>query len=180
MFIIYDTETTGLIDSKDKIIQLAYAVYDEKCEPVKQCDIVFNDGSNERDFFKIIPYHRIRDGIHPASVVNEIYSDFSRATSVVSYSNSRFDERFMNQYFKKYGLAPVNFIWINIMDITAKYISVVFGEKSKNHKLGNAYSRLFNLNPVDAHTATGDVVMLIEILELLINKKIITHRMLFG
>lgn len=129
MFIIYDLETTGLYPVLDKIIQIAYVIFNNEGEIINQYDIVFNDGNSDRDVYKIIPIERIRSGIHPSKTVQKIYDDFSKADNVISYNRGNFDENFMNQYFINNKLVPIVFKWINIMDIFRKYTNAIFQEK---------------------------------------------------
>ena len=158
--LFYDLETKGeFIPENDKIIQIAYYIWNPLTNEEKYVNKIFNDGNNDVDFYKKLE-HEIKNGIHPSTVVQEIYIDFKNADKIVSYSNSCFDETRMNIYFKKYGYDQLTFQnRINIMNIYSNYFAKQTG-KYKPISLKDAYSH-FNTTPTEAHLATNDVEMLV-------------------
>lgn len=171
MYLFYDIETTGVNHKKDKIIQIAYALYDLNFETVCEKNIVLNDGNHDRDYFKLIPIEDIKNGIHPRDIMPEIYKDFIKSKYVISYSGSCFDERFMNLYFSRYNLEPLIFNnRIDLMKICCNYL-----KSSKLVKLTESYLRIMGKpHNNTAHTATSDVIIMIEIFNKLISTNVIT------
>jgi uncharacterized protein YprB with RNaseH-like and TPR domain len=175
--LFYDLETSGLTPGFHKIIQIAYTVCDIKTGIVtKQKNIILNDGCNDVDFYKKLE-NEIKTGVHPKTIITEVFNDFKHANKIVSYSGDGFDERFINHYFNEYFSECLLFNnRIDVMNICSEYFKTkIVKGKRQWLKLTDVYQRFGGKNINNAHNAFYDVDMLIHVHNSLVNNGIIKY-----
>lgn len=168
--LIYDLETSGLVPGVHKIIQIAYIVCDTKTNTItKQKNIILNDGGNDVDFYRRLE-NEIKTGVHPRTIITEVFNDFKHANKIVSYSSDGFDERFINHYFNEYFSERLLFNnRIDVMNICSEYFQTPMVKgKRRWLKLTDVYQRFGGTDISNAHIATGDITMLNHVLNELI------------
>lgn len=174
--LIYDLETSGLIPGVHKIIQIAYVIYDTKtCEITKQKNIILNDGGNDVDFYRKLE-NEIKNGVHPRTIITEVFNDFKHVNKIASYNGDGFDENFINHYFKEYLSKCLLFNnRIDVMNICSEHFKTkIVNGKHKWLKLTDVYQRFGGNDISNAHNAFGDIIMLTYVLNELIRLRKVT------
>ncbi|PIE10101.1 MAG: DNA polymerase III subunit epsilon [Rhodobacterales bacterium] len=152
-FVVFDTETTGLMPHKDEIVQIgAVRVVNGKIVPGEQMDQLVNPG---------MPIPPASTRVH--KVTNEMVADapgiaaaahmfhrFAQGAVIVAH-NAPFDMAFLRRHGKKSGLD-----WNHPILDTVLLSAVLFGA-SETHTLDALCNRLGITIPEDLrHTALGD------------------------
>lgn len=160
-FVVFDTETTGLVPHRDDVVQLgAVRVVNGRIVPGEVIDQLVNPGR------RIPPestrVHKVTDAMvadAPGPVpVTETFHGFARDSVIVAH-NAPFDMAFMKRYGKMAGLA-----WDHPILDTVLLSAVLFGA-SESHTLDALCARLeVEIPPELRHTALGDAVATAEVL----------------
>jgi len=164
-FVVFDTETTGLLPHKDEIVQIgAVRVVNGKIVPREQINQLVNPG------MPIPPastkVHKVSDDmvadapdIHQAA---EKFHAFSNHAVIVAH-NAPFDMAFLRRHGKTSGLA-----WDHPIIDTVLLSAVLFGA-SETHTLDALCDRLgVTILEELRHTALGDAQATAEVLCLMI------------
>lgn len=152
-FVVFDTETTGLMPNKDEIVQIgAVRVVRGRIVPGETVDQLVNPG-------RAIPpastkVHRITDemvaGAPDAGAAVTQFHGFARDCVMVAH-NAPFDMAFLNRHARVCGLS-----WDHPMLDTVLLSAVLFGE-TEEHSLDALCKRLdVTIAPEHRHTALGD------------------------
>jgi DNA polymerase-3 subunit alpha len=175
MYIIFDTETTGLpknfnapitdTDNWPRLVQLAWQIHDKEGKLVDvQNYIVKPDGFdipfNAQKIHGISTERAHKQGMPLDFVLNE----FNKALETCSYTighNVEFDNNIMGcEYYRKSIDTPL----MDIADIDTKNVSIDFcaipggkGGKFKWPTLTELYTKLFQVGFDEAHNASADV-----------------------
>jgi DNA polymerase III epsilon subunit family exonuclease len=165
--VVYDTETTGLNPSNDKIVEFSFS------------KLINNTG----DTILINPEIEIpekvskingitNDMIQKCKKFKEIISDLEKdiecknkddKTYLVAHNNIGFDEPFLREEYRRINRkVPENYVFIDTLPISRKLL----GNQVENHQL-QTLKKHFNIKVDDsiAHTAKADVVVLAELWE---------------
>ncbi len=175
MFLIFDTETTGLprnynapltdFDNWPRVIQLAWQVHNEKGELVDvQNYIIRPDGfeipRGSEKIHGISTERALKEG-HPLEEVLTIFNDALSKVQTVAGHNVEFDINVTGSEFLRKGMAT-KLHDINVVD--TKDLSTEFcalpggrGGKYKWPTLGELHQKLFNEDFDAAHNASADV-----------------------
>jgi DNA polymerase-3 subunit epsilon len=160
-YVVFDTETTGLLPHKDEIVQIgAVRVVRGKIVPTEQVDTLVNPQMP-------IPAASTKvHGINDAMVANAPLIDtaarefhrFARDAVIVAH-NAPFDMAFMHRHGKRLGLD-----WPHPVLDTVLMSAVVFGA-SQTHTLDALCDRLGVVIPEALrHTAMGDAYATAQVL----------------
>ncbi|MDO6481899.1 3'-5' exonuclease [Shimia thalassica] len=160
-FVVFDTETTGLLPHKDEVVQLgAVRVVNGRIIPGESIDQLVNPG------MKIPPastkVHHVTDAMvadaPDAHVVSKQFHVFARDSVIVAH-NAPFDMAFLRRYGKENGLS-----WDHPIIDTVLLSAVLFGA-SETHTLDALCERLGVTIPAHLrHTALGDAYATAEVL----------------
>ena len=175
MFLIFDTETTGLpknykapisdVDNWPRVIQMAWQLHDDKGKLIKRKDfIVKPDGFDipygSEKIHGISTELAIEKGVSLQSVLEEFRSDVSLSNFVVGH-NVDFDIKVVGcEYYRLNQDTPMKG---NVLDTcteeTANLLKLKGGRggKYKLPTLSELYIFLFNEEFAEAHNATADV-----------------------
>ncbi|MEM9630404.1 MAG: 3'-5' exonuclease [Pseudomonadota bacterium] len=152
-FVVFDTETTGLMPNKDEIVQIgAVRVVKGRIVPGEKVDQLVNPGRGiPRASTKV---HGITDEmVADAPVVSEAVSSFHKFArdSVLVAHNAPFDMAFLHRHEKTSGL-----LWDHPLLDTVLLSAVLFGD-TEVHTLDALCERLDITIPSELrHTALGD------------------------
>jgi DNA polymerase-3 subunit epsilon len=160
-YVVFDTETTGLLPHKDEIVQIgAVRVVRGKIVPAEQVDTLVNPQMP-------IPAASTKvHGVSDAMVVDAPLIDtaavefhrFARGSVIVAH-NAPFDMAFMHRHGKRLGL-----VWDHPVLDTVLVSAVLFGA-SQTHTLDALCDRLGVVIPEALrHTAMGDAYATAEVL----------------
>jgi DNA polymerase-3 subunit alpha len=192
MFLIFDTETTGLpkrdnvpisdVDNWPRVVQLAWQLHDETGDLVEHHNMVIRPEGFE------IPYsaekvHGIstamaREQGQPLKAVLEQFNEaLSQSTYLIGH-NIRFDINALGAEYYRIGLHS-DFLekrQICTMVSTTDYLKIAGGRggKYKPPKLLELYESLFNERFDEAHNAAADVEATARCFFELLRKKVIT------
>ncbi|EEE37612.1 exonuclease, DNA polymerase III, epsilon subunit family [Rhodobacteraceae bacterium KLH11] len=160
-FVVFDTETTGLLPHKDEIVQIgAVRVIKGRIVEGEQLDMLVDPG---------IPIpaastrvHKINDamvlGAPDIAKAGLIFHQFSRDAVIVAH-NAPFDMAFLHRHAKRMGVE-----WTHPVLDTVLLSAVLFGA-SETHTLDAVCARLGVTIPATLrHTALGDAVATAEVL----------------
>jgi DNA polymerase III alpha subunit (gram-positive type) len=155
-YIVLDIETDGY----DKIIQVAYNIYDSYFQLIKKCDHLINDKSGKVDFYRRISIDEIRtNGISPKSMLEILSNDMKNCNYIVGH-NIIFDITKLMKYYNKYKIKCVFPEQLDTMKSSRTYVkALTINGRLKYPKLGELYHYLFN-EPPDSdscHRADYDV-----------------------
>lgn len=160
-YVVFDTETTGLLPHKDEIVQIgAVRVVRGKIVPGEKIDTLVNPG------MPIPPASTKVHGINDAMVAKAPSADqavpgfhrFARDAVIVAH-NAPFDMAFMHRHGKRLGLD-----WPHPVLDTVLVSAVLFGA-SQTHTLDALCDRLgITIPEALRHTAMGDAVATAEVL----------------
>lgn len=160
-FVVFDTETTGLLPHKDEIVQIgAVRVVKGRIVEGEKLDMLVNPG---------IPIpaastkvHKINDhmvqGAPDIATAGQIFHQFARDAVIVAH-NAPFDMAFLRRHAKRMGVE-----WDHPILDTVLLSAVLFGA-SDTHTLDALCERLDITIPDELrHTALGDAVATAEAL----------------
>ncbi len=160
-FVVFDTETTGLLPHKDEVVQIgAVRVVRGQIVSGEVLDTLVNPG------IPIPPgatqVHRISDDmVQDAPGIAEAgrsFHDFARDAVIVAH-NAPFDMAFLHRHAERMGVA-----WDHPILDTVLLSAVVYGT-SETHTLDALCDRLeVNVPPDLRHTALGDAQVTAEVL----------------
>lgn len=160
-FVVFDTETTGLMPNKDELVQIgAVRVVNGRIIPGEEVDQLVNPG-------RPIPaastrVHGITDGMvagaqDAGEAVGALHG-FARDSVLVAH-NAPFDMAFLNRHARICG-----FTWDQPMLDTVLLSAVLFGE-TEDHSLDALCQRLdVQIAPGLRHAALGDATATAEVL----------------
>lgn len=152
-FVVFDTETTGLMPNKDEIVQIgAVRVVNGRIVPGEKVDQLVNPGRSIP-----LPSTRVH-GISDDMVIDAPdaptavgqFHGFARGAVIVAH-NAPFDMAFLHRHEKASGL-----VWDHPLLDTVLLSAVLYGETEK-HTLDAVCERLgITIPPELRHTALGD------------------------
>lgn len=160
-YVVFDTETTGLLPHKDEIVQLgAVRVVRGRIVPSEQIDTLVNPK---------MPIPAVSTKVHGVSdamvanapLIDTVARDFHRFSSgaVIVAHNAPFDMAFLHRHGKRLGLE-----WNHPILDTVLVSAVLFGA-SQTHTLDALCDRLGVIIPEALrHTAMGDAYATAEVL----------------
>ncbi|MEP3049549.1 MAG: exonuclease domain-containing protein [Roseibium sp.] len=152
-FVVFDTETTGLMPNKDEIVQIgAVRVVNGKIVPGEVVDQLVNPGRSIPPASTKV--HGISDdmvaGAPDAPTAVSQFHEFAKDSVIVAH-NAPFDMAFLQRHGKTSGLA-----WDHPIMDTVLLSAVLFGA-SETHTLDAVCDRLdITIPPELRHTALGD------------------------
>ncbi len=152
-FVVFDTETTGLMPNKDEIVQIgAVRVVNGKIIPGEKVDQLVNPGRPiPPGSSKVhgITDDMVADAPDPGTAVGQFHG-FARDCVMVAH-NAPFDMAFLNRHARICGLT-----WDHPMLDTVLLSAVLFGD-TEGHSLDALCERLdITIPPEHRHTALGD------------------------
>lgn len=152
-FVVFDTETTGLMPNKDEIVQIgAVRVVKGRIVPGERVDQLVNPGRSIPPASTKV--HRITDDMvvdapDPGAAVTKFHG-FARECVMVAH-NAPFDMAFLKRHGRICGLD-----WDHPMLDTVLLSAVLFGD-TEQHSLDALCKRLdIEIAPEHRHTALGD------------------------
>ena len=160
-FVVFDTETTGLVPHKDEIVQIgAVRVVNGRIVPGESLDLLVNPGRK-------IPaastkVHGVTDamvaGAPDIAVAGRLLNRFALGAVIVAH-NAPFDMAFLRRYGARDGLD-----WDHPVLDTVLLSAVLFGA-SETHTLDALCARLeVTIPEARRHTALGDAQATAEVL----------------
>ena len=175
MFLIFDTETTGLprnynapltdFDNWPRVIQLAWQVHDEKGELMEvQNFIIKPDGfeipRGSEKIHGISTERALKEGL-PLEEVLQIFNKSLAGMQGIAGHNVEFDISVTGAEFLRTGI-ETNLHRLNVIDtkeLSTNYCALPGGRggKFKWPTLGELHRRLFNVDFDAAHNASADV-----------------------
>lgn len=160
--IYYDTETTGIRNDKDRIIELA--AYD----PVENrtfCKFI-NPGipiPPETSAIHHITNEMVKDAPFFPTIAEEFVAFCPTNTVLIAHNNDAFDKLFLEQEFKRAGVSLPAFLYIDTLKWARKYRSDL-----PRHTL-QSLREVYGFAENQAHRALDDVVMLHQIFSVMID-----------
>jgi len=191
MYLIFDTETTGVpknykapmadLDNWPRVIQLAWAMYDENHELVaSRCDLIKPDGwvmPQEKFWIDngFSQYQSLKEGI----AINVALAHFIEALEKCRYlvaHNMKFDHNIVGAEMLRLGVSTAYKIQkICTMESTTSLVAIRNNYGGfKWPKLEELHIYLFRSNFEGAHDAGYDVAATAKCFFELINRKVIT------
>ncbi|MBI9032826.1 MAG: DNA polymerase III subunit alpha, partial [Bacteroidales bacterium] len=173
MYIIFDTETTGLpkdwnapiSDSNNwpRMVQLAWQMHDIKGDLMEVKNFIVKPEDytipfNATKIHGISTERANQQGVDLSFVLDEFNKDLERAQFVVGH-NIKFDvnivgaELYRKQIESKLALAPS----IDTMSESVNYCAIPSGNRFKFPNLTELHQKLFNEGFAEAHNASADV-----------------------
>ncbi len=160
-YVVFDTETTGLLPHKDEVVQIgAVRVVSGKIVPGEQIDQLVDPGmAIPQSSTKV---HKVTDAmVHGQPDIAEAgrrFHHFARGAVVVAH-NAPFDMAFLRRHQSRMGVE-----WSNPILDTVLLSAVLFGA-SQTHTLDALCERLgVIIPPALRHTALGDARATAEVL----------------
>jgi DNA polymerase III subunit alpha len=175
MYLIYDTETTGLpknynasihqLDNWPRVVQLAWQLHDEKGNLIENKSFIIKPDGYDIPF-AVTQIHGIstekanREGI-PFVEVMEHFNRSVAKTKVIVGHNIEFDQNILGSELVRYKLdekilqKPI----LDTMKLSVDYCAMPGGRSGgfKFPKLGELYKKLFSGGFSEAHNAAADV-----------------------
>ena len=189
MYIVFDTETTGLPDNWNarytdvinwpRMVQLAWQEYDANGNLLKEFDLIIKP-----DGFVIpeaaIKVHRITNEIAndegiPLKEALDIFSEAIDRNEVLVAHNINFDINVTACEFYRIGM-PIRVFDCNHVDTvnkeTTSFVGIVYKGRLKFPSLTELYKKIFNTHFEEAHNALVDVKALADCFFFLLDKEI--------
>jgi DNA polymerase-3 subunit epsilon len=160
--IYYDTETTGIRNDKDRIIELA------AFDPVENrtfCKLI-NPGCpipKEATAVHHITDEMVLDAPTFKIIAEEFIAFCPEETVLIAHNNDAFDKLFMEQEFKRAGVEMPNYRYIDSLKWSRKYRSDL-----PRHTLQNL-REVYGFASNQAHRALDDVIILHQVFSAMID-----------
>ncbi|WP_243612017.1 3'-5' exonuclease [Shimia aestuarii] len=160
-YVVFDTETTGLLPHKDEIVQIgAVRVVNGRIVPGEEINQLVNPGMPIPPASTKV-HHVTNAMVADAPLIDTAASDFHKFAggAVIVAHNAPFDMAFLKRHGKRLGLA-----WDHPIIDTVLLSAVLFGA-SETHTLDALCDRLgVTIPPHLRHTALGDAQATAEVL----------------
>ncbi|GAB5407897.1 MAG: DNA polymerase III subunit alpha [Balneolaceae bacterium] len=173
MYLIFDTETTGLprdysapitdFDNWPRLVQLAWQLHDHTGKLMSSGNYIvkpegFTIPFNSEKIHGISTKKAQKEGHDLDFVLREFRKDMDKAYFLVGH-NVSFDESVMGAEFlrKKIPSAIIDKPKIDTKDESTEYVAIPGGRGYKWPTLGELHHKLFNKGFEDAHDAAADV-----------------------
>ncbi|MEQ9309990.1 MAG: DNA polymerase III subunit alpha [Balneolaceae bacterium] len=173
MYLIFDTETTGLprdysapitdFDNWPRLVQLAWQLHDHTGKLLSSGNYIvkpegFTIPFNSEKIHGISTKKAQKEGHDLEFVLKEFRKDMDKAYFLVGH-NVSFDESVMGAEFlrKKIPSAIIDKPKIDTKDESTNYVAIPGGRGFKWPTLGELHHKLFNVGFEDAHDAAADV-----------------------
>ncbi|MBR9843575.1 MAG: 3'-5' exonuclease [Rhodobacteraceae bacterium] len=160
-YVVFDTETTGLLPHKDEIVQIgAVRVVNGRIVPGEEVDQLVNPGMPIPPASTKV-HHVTNDMVADAPSIDIAARDFHKYAggAVIVAHNAPFDMAFLKRHGKRLGLD-----WEHPIIDTVLLSAVLFGA-SETHTLDALCDRLgVTIPPHLRHTALGDAQATAEVL----------------
>jgi DNA polymerase-3 subunit epsilon len=160
--IYYDTETTGIRNDKDRIIELA------AFDPIENrtfCKLI-NPGMPippEATAVHHITNEMVADAGNFGAVAEEFLAFCPKETILIAHNNDAFDKLFMEQEFKRAGLAMPPFRYIDTLKWARRYRPDL-----PRHTL-QSLREVYGFSANQAHRALDDVIILHQVFAAMID-----------
>lgn len=167
MYIVFDTETTGLHPHLgDAIIEIAAMQIDQKGQELGQFQRFIQSGIPSHP--ETIPIHGLTDQFiakhgQPLEQVIPAFVEFIGDKALVGHNIRGFDMKFINRHLIEIGLAPLENELIDTLDLARQKIPQL-----ERHSLG-ALATHYGIDYSKAHRAMEDVKINVEIFLKLLN-----------
>ena len=172
--VIYDLETTGLDYNNDKIIEISFYIYDDNNDARYNTILINPEITISKEATNI---HKItNEMVKNKKTFRENIQDIENVINwksennyiyLVSHNNYEFDELFIRKEYERINRnIPHNFVFIDSLPILRNLLPL--NKNLNNHRL-QTLKKYFNIEVNDkiAHTAEGDIAVLITIWDLL-------------
>tara|TARA_R110000868_G_scaffold1211_2_gene9302 strand:+ start:19101 stop:23306 length:4206 start_codon:yes stop_codon:yes gene_type:complete len=173
MYLIFDTETTGLprdysapitdFDNWPRLVQLAWQLHDHTGKLMSSGNYIvkpegFTIPFNSEKIHGISTKKAIEEGHDLGFVLQEFRKDMDRAHFLIGH-NVSFDENIMGAEYlrKKIASAIMDKPKIDTKDESTEYVAIPSARGFKWPTLGELHHKLFGKNFEDAHDAAADV-----------------------
>ena len=175
MFLIFDTETTGLpadfnapltdFENWPRLVQLAWQIHDENGKFIEAQNFIVKPEGFEIPFAAVKIHgittgRALKEGLPLAEVLN-IFSDALKKASIVIGHNVKFDYNIVSvEYLRKELKNPLDGKdFIDTKDLSTEFCALPGGKggKYKWPNLSELYLKLFNESFDAAHNASADV-----------------------
>ncbi len=175
MYLIFDTETTGLprswsaplndIDNWPRVVQIAWQLHDSRGKLIEAQNFLiqpkgFNIPFQAQDIHGISTELASRDGLDSEKVINEFLKILSRSDFLIGH-NLKFDTNVLGAEFIRAGIDP-ELLKLPVLDTCTPRAAKVTkipsrGNSFKIPKLSELHKALFGEEFNEAHNATADV-----------------------
>ena len=171
-FVIFDTETTGLMpENGDEIIEIA-AQKIQNNEVISEFYSLVRPGVPVTDgAYAVHGYsdqYLAENGAYPQQIIPQ-FCDFAADSILVGHNIMSFDLGFLNRQLQQLGLSPMNNLVIDTLIMARKLLPNLY-----NHKLSTV-AQHFQIDCQGAHRAKADVEMnkqvFLKLLEIYLNQK---------
>lgn len=173
MYLIFDTETTGLprdysasitdFDNWPRLVQLAWQLHDHTGKLMSSGNFIvkpegFTIPFNSEKIHRISTKKALEEGHDLAFVLQEFRKDMDRSNFMIGH-NVSFDENVMGAEFlrKKIASSIMDKPKIDTKDESTEYVAIPSARGFKWPTLGELHHKLFGENFEDAHDAAADV-----------------------
>ena len=174
MFLIFDTETTGLpksynaplsdSDNWPRMVQLAWQVHDVEGKLLEVKNFIIKPEGYEIPYetvkiHGITTERAIKQGIELKLVLKEFTESVSKCKSVVGH-NVEFDINIVGaEFYRKQIISPLEKVQsLDTMKLSTNFCAIPGRGKSfKYPKLNQVHEKLFGVNFEEAHNAAADV-----------------------
>ena len=160
--IYYDTETTGINPTLDRVIEIA--AYDPQMDKTF-CKLINPEMSipKESSLIHNITDEMVKDSLTFKEIADEFIDFCSGDTFLIAHNNDSFDKHFLINEFKRSQIAIPSFKYIDSLKWARKYRSDL-----PRHSL--QYLReIYDIEKNQAHRALDDVVVLQKVFEKMID-----------
>jgi DNA polymerase III epsilon subunit-like protein len=188
--IVFDTETTGVNNQKDTIVQLAALVFDEDFNEIDLLNVLIKQDREMTDEEILTRVHGKtykmcqEQGIPLAEAITRFKAMLDGCGVVIAH-NMSFDEGFLKSAATKVGMNfEINIRKMDTMALykdivkcppTAKMIKAGF-TRYKNPNLTESYNYVFGKDFENAHDALGDAKVTAELYKnlVMVNRKVVS------
>lgn len=175
MFLIYDTETTGLpkdfnapptdTDNWPRMVQIAWQLHDKTGKLIENKSYIIKPEGydipfNATQIHGITTEKAIEEGFPLEEVLNK-FREVLKSTEVLGGHNLSFDQGILGAEFVRKGLDynEINLPIVDTMELSTEFCALPGGRggKFKSPKLGELHEVLFGYTFEEAHNASADV-----------------------
>ncbi len=173
MYLLFDTETTGLpkkwkapitdVDNWPRLVQIAWLTYKDNGEPIEQKDyIVYPEGftipAEASNVHRITTERAKKEGIELKKVLEEFAKLVNEADYIVAH-NINFDEKIIGAEFIRNNISTQLFSTPRLctMKNSTNYCKISGQYGYKWPKLSELHIKLFGKDFEDAHDAAADI-----------------------
>lgn len=175
MYLIYDTETTGLprdysapitdTDNWPRVVQIAWQLHDKTGKLIENDSFIvkpdgFDIPFNSVKIHGITTEKALKEGKNLGEVL-QAFREVLQKTKVIVGHNIQFDQNIVGSEFVRMGLNPeeLNHLQIDTMESSVDFCQIPGGRSGqlKFPSLGELHEKLFGERFEEAHNASADV-----------------------